>query len=192
LGHMATISKTAINKNGGFADGDLSLGVTAETYHDIQHFLFREALLLDHRRFDEWASLLANDVVFRMPVRFAQAIGIETPPGVEYFNDDRRAITSRIKMLEEKMTSPAGQRVAAAQTRRFITNVIVCPHHRDEYNVLSYMMLTRSNAPGEVPSTVFTAERHDRLRGSPRRMHIVHREIVLDQRNANVDIDVYL
>src|SRR5262249_22810350 len=142
---------------------DLSLAVSAGVYHDIQHFLFREALLLDHRRFDEWAGLLANDVVFRIPARFARQIGIHAPSGVEYFHDDRREIAAKIKLLQERLASEAGQAQSATQTRRFITNIIVCPCDRDEYNVFSYMLLTRS-PPGDAPSTVYTAERHDRLR----------------------------
>jgi 3-phenylpropionate/cinnamic acid dioxygenase small subunit len=181
----------ATNSASVFPNTDLSLAVSAGVYHDIQHFLFREALLLDHRRFDEWASLLANDVVFRMPARFARGIGLETPPGADYLQEDRRAITSQIKLLQEKMATPAGQQLAATQTRRFITNVIVCPCSRDEYNVLSYLLLTRSDA-GEAPTTVFSAERYDRLRGSGRTLRIVRREVVMDQKNANVNIDMYL
>jgi 3-phenylpropionate/cinnamic acid dioxygenase small subunit len=182
---MAT-SSTAV-----FPNTDLSLAVSAGVYHDIQHFLFREALLLDHRRFDEWAGLLANNVVFRMPARFAREIGIGTPCATDYLNEDRRAITTKIRMLQEKMATPAGQQLFASQTRRIITNVIVCPCDRDEYNVLSYLLLTRSDT-GEAPCTVFSAERYDRLRGSGRTLRIVRREIVMDQKNANVNIDMYL
>ena len=170
---------------------DLSLAVSAGVYHDIQHFLFREALLLDHRRFGEWLGLLANDVVFRIPARFARGIGIEVPGGMDYFNDDRGAIAAKLKLLQECMESPAGQQQFATQTRRIITNVLVCPCDRDEYNVLSYLLLTRSGA-GDTPCAVFSAERYDRLRGAGRTLHIVRREIVMDQKNANVDIDLYL
>jgi 3-phenylpropionate/cinnamic acid dioxygenase small subunit len=182
---MAT-SSTAV-----FPNTDLSLAVSAGLYHDIQHFLFREALLLDHRRFDEWAGLLANDVIFRIPARFASEIGIEVTPGVEHFNDDRRAILAKLKLLQTRLASPAGKQVLATQTRRVITNILVCPCDRDEYNVLSYVLLTRSDSGG-APSTVFSAERYDRLRGTGRTLRIVRREIVLDQKNANVDIDMYL
>jgi 3-phenylpropionate/cinnamic acid dioxygenase small subunit len=163
--------------------------VTAGVYHDIQHFLFREALLLDHRRFDEWTALLASDVVFRMPARFAREIGMEFPAGVDCFHDDRRAIATRIKRLQERTETQAG--ALAPQTRRFVANVIVCPCERDEYNVLSYMLLTVSPA-GQDQSMVFSAERYDRLRKSSRSFKIVRREIVMDQRNANVNIDMYL
>src|SRR5882757_3778368 len=135
-----------------FPKTDLSLAVSAGVYHDIQHFLFREALLLDHRRFDEWTALLATDVVFRMPARFAQEIGVATPAGVDYFQDDRRAISARIKRLQQ-VADPQGQQQAVTQTRRFIANVIVCPCDRDEYNVLSYLLLTLIR-PGEAQSTV--------------------------------------
>jgi 3-phenylpropionate/cinnamic acid dioxygenase small subunit len=181
----------ATNSTAAFPHTDLSLAVSAGVYHDIQHFLFREALLLDHRRFDEWAALLANDVVFRVPARFARQIGIDTPPDVDYFHDDRRALTAKIKLLQARLATDAGRAQSACQTRRFITNIIVCPCDRDEYNVLSYMLLTRS-PPGEAPSTVYTAERYDRLRGTTRTLRIVRREIVMDQRNPNVDIDMYL
>lgn len=174
-----------------FPNTDLSLAVSAGIYHDIQHFLFREALLLDHRRFDEWTELLAHDVVFRMPVRYARQIGIESPTGVDHFHDDRRAIAARIKRLEQRTESSPGQPASALQTRRFITNVIVCPCDRVEYNVLSYLLLTLIR-PGEAQSAVFSAERHDRLRGSGRTFRIVRREIVMDQTHANVDIDMFL
>jgi 3-phenylpropionate/cinnamic acid dioxygenase small subunit len=181
----------ATNSAAVFPNTDLSLAVSAGVYHDIQHFLFRESLLLDHRRFDEWAAMLAHDAVFRIPARFALGIGLDTPPGVDVLNADRRAITSQIKLLQAKLATPAGQELLATQTRRFITNVIVCPCSKDEYNVLSYLLLTRSDA-GEAPSTVFSAERYDRLRGSGRTLKIVRREIVMDQKNANVNIDMYL
>jgi 3-phenylpropionate/cinnamic acid dioxygenase small subunit len=181
---MATNSTSAA-----FPNSDLSLPVTAGVYHDIQHFLFREALLLDHRRFDEWTALLANDVVFRMPARFAREIGMEFPAGVDCFHDDRRAIAARIKRLQERTEPHAGG--LAPQTRRFVANVIVCPCDRDEYNVLSYMLLTVSRA-GDAQSTVFSAERYDRLRRSSRSFKIVRRDIVMDQGNANVNIDMYL
>jgi 3-phenylpropionate/cinnamic acid dioxygenase small subunit len=45
---------------------------------------------------------------------------------------------------------------------------------------------------GQCQNTVFSAERYDRLRRSSRTFKIVRREIVVDQRNANVDIDMYL
>jgi PAH dioxygenase small subunit len=183
---MATTSTS-----GAFPNADMSLPVTAGVYHDIQHFLFREALLLDHRRFDEWIALLSSDVVFRMPARFAREIGMEFPAGVDCFHDDRCAIAARIKRLQDRTEPHSSEQQLSMQTRRFIANVIVCPCDRDEYNVLSYVLLTVCRS-GQAQNTVFSAERYDRLRRSSRSFKIARREIVVDQRNTNVDIDMYL
>ena len=174
-----------------FPNHDLSLAVTASVYHDIQHFLFREALLLDHRRFDAWLGMLANDVIFRIPRRFAHEIGFEPADGSGFLHDDRQALEARIKVLLSNEPSATGSLPVIAQSRRIITNVIVCLRARDEYDVLSYLLLTRT-APGEAQSRVFSAERHDHLRGSGHKLRIVRREIVMDQSNANVGIDMYL
>jgi 3-phenylpropionate/cinnamic acid dioxygenase small subunit len=170
---------------------DLALPVTAGLYHDIQHFLFRESLLLDHRRFDEWTALLSSDAVICLPARFAREIGMECGAGADHFQYDRQAISARFKRLQQQVGSDAGQRLST-KTRRFITNVIVCACDRDEYNVLSYLLVTRSG-PGEAESQVLSAERYDRLRSASNHFKIVRREIVMDQTSAaNADIDMYL
>jgi hypothetical protein len=70
--------------------------------------------------------------------------------------------------------------------------VIVCACDRDEYNVLSYVLVTRSG-PGEAQNYILSAERYDRLRNAGRTFKIVRREIVMDQASAaNADIDMYL
>lgn len=172
-----------------FPDADLSLAASAGVYADIQHFLSREAVLLDHRRFDEWTALLANDVVFLMAPGFSRELGMQTPAASDWFQHDHRAITVRIKRMQNE--SLAGQQQLATRTRRFITNVVVCPCGRDEYHVLSYLLLTTSK-PGASQSEVFSAERHDRLRRSTGTFKIVRREIVMDQRTASLDMDMYV
>jgi 3-phenylpropionate/cinnamic acid dioxygenase small subunit len=36
---------------------------------EIEDFLYREADLLDQRRFEDWLELLADDIVYFMPMR---------------------------------------------------------------------------------------------------------------------------
>jgi 3-phenylpropionate/cinnamic acid dioxygenase small subunit len=170
---------------------DLALPVTAGVYHDIQHFLFRESLLLDHGRFDEWTAMLASDAVICLPARFAREIGMECGAGADHFRYDRQAISARFKRLQQQVGSNTGQ-PSSTKTRRFITNVIVCACDRDEYNVLSYLLVTRSG-PGEAQSQILSAERYDRLRRASNHFKIVRREIVMDRTSAaNADIDMYL
>ena len=42
--------------------------VSADLYLEIATFLFDEADLLDSGRFEEWLELLADDVVYEMPL----------------------------------------------------------------------------------------------------------------------------
>jgi len=61
---------------------------------------------------------------------------------------------------------------------------------KDEYKVLSYLLLTRSGT-SEARNSVFSAERHDHLRGSLHKLRIVRREIVIDPTKAATDIEMY-
>ena len=37
--------------------------------HEVEEFLFMEAELLDSRRFDDWLSVLTEDIHYWMPIR---------------------------------------------------------------------------------------------------------------------------
>jgi 3-phenylpropionate/cinnamic acid dioxygenase small subunit len=41
----------------------------AEVIREVEQFLYREARLLDERRFHEWLELFTDDVRYWMPVR---------------------------------------------------------------------------------------------------------------------------
>jgi 3-phenylpropionate/cinnamic acid dioxygenase small subunit len=170
---------------------DIQLTVSAAVHHEIWHFLVREALLLDNRRFDEWAELIANDVRFRFPGRYADELGIGSGSSQDFIEDDRAALVARINRLrgDPGTNKP---RSSLTKTRRLITNVLVSPASRDEYVVFSYLLLAR-NGIGEVESKVFSAERHDRIRRSAQSFKIVRREIFMDQEpGAEIAIDMYL
>ena len=47
--------------------------VPAEAYHRIAQFLYREARLLDERRYDDWQSLWTDDGMYWMPREPGQA-----------------------------------------------------------------------------------------------------------------------
>jgi ethylbenzene dioxygenase beta subunit len=43
--------------------------VSLEETHEVEQFLYREARLLDERRYDEWMALLADDLHYWVPTR---------------------------------------------------------------------------------------------------------------------------
>ena len=40
-----------------------------DTIREVEQFLYREARILDARRFDDWLDLLADDIKYWMPLR---------------------------------------------------------------------------------------------------------------------------
>lgn len=146
------------------AKTDHFIPVGAGVCHDIQHFLFREAYLLDQECYGEWMTLLAEDFVYRSAAGAAHG-----------FNDDYRSIRRRVSQLSDSKRAEH----PSARPRRFITNIIVsvagcC----DEYDVLSYLLITR--ARNDEPERLLSAERHDRLRRASQSYRLVRREIFVD------------
>lgn len=62
----------------------------------VEAFLFREARLLDERRFEEWRDLFAEDGIYWVPVRPEQDDPLHE---VSIFYDDRTALAARIRRL---------------------------------------------------------------------------------------------
>src|ERR1700746_2404271 len=56
---------------------------------EIEEFLYREADLLDERRYDEWLALLAEDVRYWMPMRR----NVKVDDRAREFHRDRRDIS---------------------------------------------------------------------------------------------------
>ena len=64
---------------------------------EVEKFLYREARLLDERRFDEWMNLFAEDGYYWVPA----APGLEDPyDGVSIFFDDRAVMKTRLQRLD--------------------------------------------------------------------------------------------
>jgi 3-phenylpropionate/cinnamic acid dioxygenase small subunit len=88
------------------------------TRTEAEDFLYREARLLDDRRFEEWLTLFADDARYWMPPTE------ETDPLHEtsIVYDDHATLTDRV----ERLRSPAAHSQAPpSRTRHFITNVEV-------------------------------------------------------------------
>lgn len=150
--------------------------------HDqITGWLIREARLLDHRLLDEWATYLAEDLVYKAPVRLTRRVqGFSSEFGeTGHFDDDYGSMTARVKRLTG--TKSAWSEDPASRTRRFISNISVWETDTpDEYEVSSYLLLTRNRADARDYKQL-SAERNDRLRWNGERFLLARRTILLDQ-----------
>src|SRR6476620_3982392 len=73
---------------------------------DVEDFYYREADLLDDRRFRDWLELLAEDISYFMPIRrnvkFGQQATRENTirgEGISWFDEDKWTLTKRVEQI---------------------------------------------------------------------------------------------
>lgn len=165
-----------------------------ELIREVEQFLYREARLLDERRFAEWLDLFTEDVRYwmagranRYPKR-SKAIAILDP--ARYVEDDLFGGDELAVLDEDKTTLAAriarlGTGMAWAEdppsrTRHLFANIEVEPAEQDgELIVYSNFLVYRSR--GEHEEDFYVGGRRDTLRRVGGALQIAGRRIVLDQ-----------
>jgi 3-phenylpropionate/cinnamic acid dioxygenase small subunit len=165
-----------------------------EIVREVEQFLFREARLLDERRFHEWLELFTDDVHYWMGARSnryprsSKAIAILSPN--RYVEDDRTR-EAELSIFDETKETLAG-RVARldtgmawaedppSRTRHLVTNVEVAPGDAaSELKVYSNFIVYRSRAESE--EDFYVGGRQDVLRRVDGAWKIANRKLTLDQ-----------
>ncbi|MBX5437297.1 MAG: 3-phenylpropionate/cinnamic acid dioxygenase subunit beta [Alicyclobacillaceae bacterium] len=155
--------------------------MNAEVHHSIAQFLYREAYLLDYRRYLEWLELLADDIVYRMPVRVTTV----NEPGstnivndMAYVEETKSGLTIRAQRL---FTKSAWAENPAPRQRHFVSNIRVEAGPREnEYVVRSYFLFKRSRSSEPGTEELF-GEREDILRQVDGQWRIARRTVYPDQ-----------
>jgi 3-phenylpropionate/cinnamic acid dioxygenase small subunit len=161
------------------------------TLRGVEQFLYREARLLDERRFHEWLSLFTDDVHYWMTARSnryprsSKAIAAldagrneEDAPGeLGLFDEDIRTLTARVARLD---TGMAWAEDPPSRTRHLITNIEIAPASSDaELTVHCNFIVYRNR--GETEQDFYVGAREDRLRLVDGGWKIASRRMVLDQ-----------
>lgn len=151
-----------------------------QTYYEICQFLFREAYLLDHRRYQEWLELFTEDVIYRMPVRITQERkdGEGIVDNMSYFEETKTSLTKRVQRLYSKS---AWVEDPPPRNRHLINNILVEQTGESAiYKVISSFQIHRNRA-SELQIEQLLGERHDILRQTPSGWKIARRTIYPDQ-----------
>ena len=148
-------------------------------YLEVQHFLIREAELLDNRRLHDWFALLAEDIDYRVPVR----ITLDRPSTASPFSDDAFHMVDDWGSLKARVerfdTEFAWSEDPPSRTRRFVSNVRIEPGAQaGELAVKSNLLMYR--ARGDAPPQLICGERHDVLRSVDGAWKIAKRLVLLD------------
>jgi 3-phenylpropionate/cinnamic acid dioxygenase small subunit len=161
---------------------------------EVEQFLYREARLLDSRRFHEWLELFTDDVRYWMTGRSnrypksSKAITILDPE--RYVEDDltrpdelalldetKETLAARVARLDSGM---AWAEDPPSRTRHIITNIEIEPSVSDsELTVYSNFIVYRSRA--ETEQDFYVGAREDLLRRVDGAWKIASRRLILDQ-----------
>jgi 3-phenylpropionate/cinnamic acid dioxygenase small subunit len=165
-----------------------------EVLREIEQFLYREARLLDERRFHEWLDLFTDDVHYWMTgrsnryPRSSKAVAILDPDrhgGAEPAQEDELAIldenkTTLVGRVARLDTGMAWAEDPPSRTRHIITNIEVEPGDgASEVKVSSNFMVYRSRAERE--QDFYVGARQDVLRRVDGAWKIAQRKLILDQ-----------
>ncbi len=161
---------------------------------EVEQFLYREARLLDARRFHDWLELFTDDVRYWMTGRSnrypksSKAITILDPD--RYVEDDlsredelalldetKETLAARVARLD---TGMAWAEDPPSRTRHLITNIEIEPGEVDsELKVYCNFIVYRSRA--ETEQDFYVGARQDVLRRVDVAWKIASRKLILDQ-----------
>jgi 3-phenylpropionate/cinnamic acid dioxygenase small subunit len=160
----------------------------------VEQFAYREARLLDERRFREWLKLFTDDIRYWMAQRTtrypkrSKAIILVDPDryddddlphegGLALYDENLDTLERRIARLE---TGLAWSEDPPSRTRRLITNIEVEPTEVDsEIKVYANFLVYKNRA--ETEQDFFIGARKDVLRWVDDGWKIASRKLVLDQ-----------
>ncbi|MGH2585141.1 MAG: 3-phenylpropionate/cinnamic acid dioxygenase subunit beta [Dehalococcoidia bacterium] len=158
-----------------------------ERIHSVEQFLYREARLLDDRRFRDWLPLLTDDISYTMPTRFNRLReGPNEQWEVEkeldelcFFEETKDSLSARVERFYSGM---AWAEEPPSRTRHLITNVeVLDTGTEDEVLVYSSFLTYRSRLEGrEDDENFFVGRREDTLRLVDGGWRLARRRIITD------------
>ncbi|WP_428487310.1 3-phenylpropionate/cinnamic acid dioxygenase subunit beta [Rhodopila sp.] len=155
---------------------------------EIEDFLYREADLLDQRQFHDWLDLLAEDLVYFMPIRrnvkfgqHAEKENTRQGEGISWFDEDKWTLGKRVEQI---LTGVHYAEEPLSRVTHMVSNVRlldVRPSVDDPAEVtVGCRFLVHQNRV-EYETQTFIGRRTDILRRHDGGWLIVRRELILEQ-----------
>jgi 3-phenylpropionate/cinnamic acid dioxygenase small subunit len=150
--------------------------------HEVQDFLYREAELLDERRYEEWLDLFTEDARYFMPMRRnvphdeREREFTREGADVNWFDEGKDTLTRRVKQIR---TGIHWAEEPPSRICHMVANVQVLHASDREVGVKSRFLIYRNRV--ETETDVLVGKREDLLRRVNGGFKIARRKIVLDQ-----------
>ncbi|MCS6932128.1 MAG: 3-phenylpropionate/cinnamic acid dioxygenase subunit beta [Acetobacteraceae bacterium] len=149
---------------------------------EVEDFLLHEADLLDERRFREWLALLAEDIVYFMPIRTDRAFGEQAGEftaqgrGISWFDEDKWTLTKRVEQI---LTGVHYAEEPLSRVCRVITGVRLLAVSPDRRQVTARSRFLVRQGRLDYERADFVGSRTDILRREPEGWRLARREIIL-------------
>jgi 3-phenylpropionate/cinnamic acid dioxygenase small subunit len=155
---------------------------------DVEAFLYAEAELLDQRRFTEWLDVLADDLVYFMPLRrnvpagqHAEHENTKVGQDINWFDEDKWTLTKRVEQI---MTGIHWAEEPLSRITHMVSNVQiedVTPSAGEPQEVTARSRFLIYQNRAETETYLFVGRRIDRLRHAGGAWKLTRREILLEQ-----------
>jgi 3-phenylpropionate/cinnamic acid dioxygenase small subunit len=155
---------------------------------EIEDFLYMEADLLDQRMFREWLDLLAEDVVYFMPIRrnvkfgqHAEKENTRQGEGISWFDEDKWTLGKRVEQI---LTGVHYAEEPLSRVTHMVSNVRLLevePSVDDPAEVVVGCRFLVYQNRIEYETNTFVGRRVDTLRRAGLSWLIARRELILEQ-----------
>jgi 3-phenylpropionate/cinnamic acid dioxygenase small subunit len=154
---------------------------------DVAEFLYREAEILDERRYEEWLALLADDIRYWMPMRRNVKFGDDereftrSTTDINWFDEGKDTLSRRVKQIQ---TGIHWAEEPVSRISHLVSNVQIVeasPSVADprEVQVKCRFLIYRNRV--ETETDILVGKREDLLRRDGNDWRIARRKIILDQ-----------
>jgi len=154
---------------------------------EIEEFLYREADLLDERRYEEWLALIADDVRYWMPMRRNVKVGeaerefTRAGQDINWFDEGKETLTRRVKQI---LTGMHWAEEPVSRISHMVSNVRLLEVNPSiaepaEVAVRCRFLVYRNRV--ETETDILVGKREDVLRRADGQWQIARRKTVLDQ-----------
>ena len=178
---------------------DMAIATNPEQQRALERFYFREARLLDNRQYQQWLTLVTEDIQYRLPARVNVQVdnrerGTEQMISVERELEGADSMGCPIReenyihlmlRVERAFKINSWSENPPARTRRIVGNVELMHRSGERHTVLSNFHLYYSR-PGSA-SFLYSGQRRDvLLAANTDDFRLQQREVILDY--ADIDL----
>ncbi len=155
---------------------------------EVEDFLYAEAEFLDQRQFRDWLDLLADDLVYFMPMRrnvkfgrHAEQENTRPDRDISWFDEDKWTLSKRVEQI---MTGVHWAEEPLSRVCHMVSNIQILEARPSveaarEVSVRSRFLVYQNRLEDET--YFFVGKRTDVLRNTDGGWKLAKREIILDQ-----------